>query len=628
MTFESHDRKLSIAERKVFELKALRSLFISQKNEVIDKIAKAESYLEHKGQVLEVLNEAQQVIQAKTQGVIADLLTSLIREIMPEKRDEVVLETGIKANKNTLEFMVRNPSGQLENIFADRGGSLQNIISMGLRFVMLSRTKNRRILLLDESDCWLSPKYIRAFAKIMSQLSKKIGVQVIYVSHHDPEHFKGLARRIHLDRQDGEIYAEIDEDDGFESYELGEEESGNESLFEGAGIRYIRLTNFRGHSNTMIELSPGLNIITGDNDLGKSAVIESVQSIVNNTGRDGLVRHGALSSNVELGIEDGLTVQWSYRRRGSKKTQYKITDEENNILEVSDSGNEVPDFLNAYLAMGEINGLNLHVASQDSPNFLIDRSVSTHFRADALSLDKESQQIQRMLKLHSEKCKEAKREINDSQRSLVKVKNALLLLEGVDDMVGAVDQLKAIKSEMGERSASLETIKSTSQSLVSHRRVVEVLSMTNELSSPTAPMINEPSSVLEMGGKIARLQKVVNALGTLHDVKEVHAPEIKDELRLGQVLGGIELAHKVVNATAAVSNIVAPAAPQIHESTRLLELASRIKAASSALDKESALATDCASEISVLENSKSQIFDELGFCPTCKQPTKGNGHVH
>ena len=47
-------------------------------------------------------------------------------------------------------------------------------------------------------------------------------------------------------------------------------------VMDDIGIRYIRLTNFKQHENTIIDLSKNITVITGDVDIGKSTVIQSI----------------------------------------------------------------------------------------------------------------------------------------------------------------------------------------------------------------------------------------------------------------------------------------------------------------------------------------------------------------
>src|SRR5690606_26332022 len=180
------------------------------------------------------------------------------------------------------------------------GGSIANIVGMGLRFIVLTRHANRRVLLLDEADCHLKSEYIPAFAAVMHQLTKKLGIQVIYISHHSPSNFIGYGRVHEIYREDSKTQSRILHDE-----ELDEDAEESMSAF-----RYIRLRDYGPHENLLTELSPGLNLITGDNDLGKSKIIQAVVNLMNNEGLERRIRHGRPFFSVEIGLEEGMSLLW------------------------------------------------------------------------------------------------------------------------------------------------------------------------------------------------------------------------------------------------------------------------------------------------------------------------------
>lgn len=55
-------------------------------------------------------------------------------------------------------------------------------------------------------------------------------------------------------------------------------------------IRYIRLVNTKQHENTFIELSPGVNVITANIDVGKSTLAQAIEAVAQNEGREGLIK--------------------------------------------------------------------------------------------------------------------------------------------------------------------------------------------------------------------------------------------------------------------------------------------------------------------------------------------------
>lgn len=618
-----------IIQRQIEKLDNYQKLYIEEKSSLITQLADHEEYLEHKDIILDVLNDAHRQLQTKTQDFIAGLLTSLVNEVMPHNNDQVVIETGIKSNKNTLEFLIQSEGGVLENIFADRGGSIQNIVSMGLRFVMLSRLQNRRILFFDESDCWLSPKYIRPFAKIMSELSVKLGVQVIYVSHHNHEAFSGLARRIHLTKENGVISSQIKEDMALVSIGGGLDGDQDESLYEGIGWRYIRLNDYRAHENTYIELSPCLNIITGDNDIGKSSVIDAIRSVVHNEGRESIIRHGANEANVEIGIEDNFTLQWSYRKRGVKKTAYNLTSDENELIETHTGSNDVPPWLNDYFAMPDFNGIDIHIASQDQPNFLIDRSVSTHFRAQALSLDDDTKKVQMMMKLHAEKLKDSKREINHGQKSLAKLKNKLGILRDIYPAIEIYNEAIAIESGVNKIKDELSLLKGLSNNIEEYETKISALDTLPKLDQ--TPNLENDSELLSIGKRISDMESQLRILESVETLSlENDFEKIANEIEEENIFNSLNKLTQLVSIINELDDCAIPQLPVSDNFNELLQIGKGISQLDGELKKLNAEVSKYELDYESALTDKKEFINLSGICPACNQPVNNgvNNHVH
>lgn len=295
---------------------------------ISNEIAEHDRLLERKDEVLKTLNEAQIRAQAKNKGVYEGLLTDLIQEVMPNNYDKVVLTTGIERNKASLDFDIM-VDGELENIAEDQGGSICNITAMGARFIVLARHPNRRVLLLDESDCHLREEYIPAFAAVISQMAIKLGIQVLFISHHPASHFVGYGRVIELYREGRTTHSRILSEEGPlpEGYEP-----------PATAFRYVRLQNFGRLQNALIDLSPGLNVITGDNNLGKSKLMQAIAELSTFDAKARRITHKRPFFEVELGLEEGMSLHWRYARSGKNKTTVTLKDANGDNIEFSDDG--------------------------------------------------------------------------------------------------------------------------------------------------------------------------------------------------------------------------------------------------------------------------------------------------
>ena len=108
-------------------------------------------------------------------------------------------DASFKRGAASLEFSVER-NGNQEDVNRGQGGSVQNVLSVGLRLFALARldeNEHRRFLILDEQDCWLRPELVPRLVNIVSRAAKELNFQVIMISHHDVTLFEQYADKIY-----------------------------------------------------------------------------------------------------------------------------------------------------------------------------------------------------------------------------------------------------------------------------------------------------------------------------------------------------------------------------------------------------------------------------------------------
>jgi len=120
----------------------------------------------------------------------------------------------VKSNRLQIHFQIRNRGreDEVEDILTGQGGSVCNILSVGLRLIALSQLPeqhHRPFLVLDEQDCWLRPALIPKFMKLINEIANRLELQLLIISHHPLDLFAGSADRIYELVPDRETGAEI-----------------------------------------------------------------------------------------------------------------------------------------------------------------------------------------------------------------------------------------------------------------------------------------------------------------------------------------------------------------------------------------------------------------------------------
>jgi hypothetical protein len=125
-------------------------------------------------------------------------LTYALREILGQDL-RVVSQREVKNRKMHVTFGIER-GGQPEDILTGQGGSVCNVISVGLRLIALSQLdehQHRRFLILDEQDCWLRPDLVPHLMAIIHAIAHKLNFQVLVISHHDLDRFREHADRVY-----------------------------------------------------------------------------------------------------------------------------------------------------------------------------------------------------------------------------------------------------------------------------------------------------------------------------------------------------------------------------------------------------------------------------------------------
>jgi hypothetical protein len=131
-------------------------------------------------------------------AVVEEKLTIALQEIL-EQPIRFHARAEPKRNVPTVEFSIER-DGNDEDVLRGTGGSVANILSVGLRLFALTtldEKQHRRFLVLDEQDCWLRPDLVPRLVKIVHDAGKALGFQVVMISHHDVANFERYADKIY-----------------------------------------------------------------------------------------------------------------------------------------------------------------------------------------------------------------------------------------------------------------------------------------------------------------------------------------------------------------------------------------------------------------------------------------------
>lgn len=183
--------------RRLAQLEGTKDLLERQKRECETRVAAADAWLKLEPDVTAALEALSANLFERVTALLREKLTIALQEVL-EQPIALKVETDYKRGKATISFAIER-EGKEENIMKGNGGSVANVLSVGLRLFALrtlDEKEHRRFLVLDEQDCWLRPDVVPRFVKIIHEASKALGFQVLMISHHDASVFETHADRI------------------------------------------------------------------------------------------------------------------------------------------------------------------------------------------------------------------------------------------------------------------------------------------------------------------------------------------------------------------------------------------------------------------------------------------------
>lgn len=181
---------LESLERRVDRLGARASSRVDDWLALQKEAGRVDEFLELAPEAATRLEELSTALFGELLQELETNLTHAIREILGQDR-EVKAVASIRDKKLQVDFQILNQGGE-EDIMVGQGGSVCNILSVGLRLIALSRLNpeaHRPFLVLDEQDCWLRPDLVPRFMELISIISHRLGFQALVISHHPLELF-------------------------------------------------------------------------------------------------------------------------------------------------------------------------------------------------------------------------------------------------------------------------------------------------------------------------------------------------------------------------------------------------------------------------------------------------------
>lgn len=267
-------------------------------------------------------------------------------------------------------------------------------------------------------------------------------------------------------------------------------------------ISEITVKNYQSHKLTSLELDPGVNIIVGQSDSGKTAIIRALRWLVwNRPGGDSFRSSWGGDTSIEINIDNNSIV----RGKGKSSNEYKLND-----LSFTAFGTEVPEEIQNILNINEIN-----LQSQFDQPFLLTASpgeVAAHFNRIA-HIDK----IDSSIKKAQSWIRELEQEIQSNSKTLAKATEELQTFEYIPKAEVELEVLEGMESKLNQTRKAKNQINNQIKNIC---QVEENIKEKSEILK-IEPEINRILSIYEKQEgikiKLRTLQKLIESLIELRE---------------------------------------------------------------------------------------------------------------
>ena len=226
-------------------------------------------------------------------------------------------------------------------------------------------------------------------------------------------------------------------------------------------IKTIHLENFMAHKATSIELSPGVTVITGPNNIGKSAIVEAIRYLVYNPAPKNVIRHGAKKAVVRLELDSGEIITWQRQDKNASYAIFRPGQEDGEAQvppeEYHKFGRTIPDDVRALLRLEQVEtdteNIDIHLGNQRQPIFLLDRPGS--HAAGFFAASTEADYLLKMQQALKARIEQAKKDRKRLDAELAAMARQLGQYEPLDDLEVKISRAEAFYAAILETDRQL-----------------------------------------------------------------------------------------------------------------------------------------------------------------------------
>jgi len=226
-------------------------------------------------------------------------------------------------------------------------------------------------------------------------------------------------------------------------------------------LKTIKIQNFQNHKNSILNLDPGVNCISGASDNGKTAILRAINLVLTNrpSGYGYKPFNSKKKDITTCSLEfNGGTVE---RRKSDTIDEYTLTTGNGKTEVYSSLNRQVPDGVAEFLNLSDYN-----LQPQHNPNFFIsdspaDRAKSLNSITGLEIVDTSLSNINSMIRENTAEQKRIDKEIKEVSEKIENiafVDEADRILVHLESLFTKNEQLESVNSALGEYVSEVEKL--------------------------------------------------------------------------------------------------------------------------------------------------------------------------
>jgi hypothetical protein len=319
------------------------------------------------------------------------------------------------------------------------------------------------------------------------------------------------------------------------------------------------------------------------------------------------VRAGAKSATVEIGVAGKRILRFTRQPRRSPVNVWSLHEADGSIVEdkgmrYETGGRNVPDWVADLFRITKVEDLDVHIAHQKFPVFLLGETASR--RSAVLSIGQEAGYIRDMLMIHRERCARDNTLVRNGEKELIALTEALTAFK-------ELDVLKLRLAALRDGAGRIETSVSLVQNL--QMRAAQLANLRRKLERTQARA--EATAGLPATEHVASLTRSVERA---RERERIGRQVIQRGSALTRSRAKLAALHGLPEAAPALVNT----SPAQHILKRLGDLRS------AALITQGRMA-QIDSGLQSVQDDLARLVDKTGgLCPTCGAPVKPETLLH